>query len=92
MEFNEIVTSAAVFAGTALAAYFGYFRKVTPPPVDPVITGVGMELGNRQQMDMLITEVRGCRMALEAIADRKRSEMQETLEDIVERLKAPRHR
>lgn len=55
---TDIITLLGVFIGTTLAVLLGYrSTKATPKP-DPVVSGVGMELGSRAQIDMLIEQVR----------------------------------
>lgn len=56
---KDIITLLGVFIGTTLAVALGYGgKKVTAKPPDPVVSGVGMELGSRAQIDMLIEQVR----------------------------------
>lgn len=81
-----ILLAAAV---AALAGYFGpkIFGRTpasSPSPTSPVITGVGLELGNREQTERLITAVNG---VAAAIRDKKQDEMQETMSDLLEELK-----
>lgn len=93
VDLNEVVTLIGVFAGTALAAYFGYFRQPKPPrQQDSVLTGVGLELGNRQQLDMLIVAVNRVADAIEA---KNQASLEDLLQDIkndMEAMKPPRRR
>jgi hypothetical protein len=85
---NEVLASAAFFIASVLAALYSYIRK--PPPAPPttsaVITGIGGELGNRQQMDMLIHEVRRIADAAEKLVDQKQISMREKMDELLERL------
>ena len=66
MEANEILLSAAVFVGTALAAAVAYAVKPKQSSQNSIITGVGMELGSRAQIDLLIAALYAIRDAIEA--------------------------
>jgi hypothetical protein len=57
---------------------------------DPVLAGVGLELGTREQIDHLVLQVKRCADALERLADKRQDEIQETLEEIVEEMRRPR--
>lgn len=88
VDWDSIAVLIGAGLGAAVAAYFGYSKKwPDKPQQDPVLAGIGLELGNREQGDRLITEVAGIRKAVETIADRKQNDMQDTLEEIVEQLK-----
>lgn len=89
METNDIVTYAGVFFGGIVTALIGYFRKRPPPP--PVvgtaaIAGIGIELGNRVQVDALIAEVKRCADSLAILADRKQASFEDKLDRILEDL------
>lgn len=80
---------AGAYGGIIMLAALG--RYLTLPrhvakTTDPVLAGVGLELGNREQTERLIIEVRGCRIALEALADKRTSEMEEMHKEVLERL------
>lgn len=76
---------AALAAGAA--GYFG--RELlgkSSPKVDPVITGIGLALGDKEQSERLIDELRRIAVALEALADKRQSEIDEKLEELLERI------
>src|SRR5689334_22399276 len=87
----EIITNVGILIGAFFAGLFTYNRTRKPanPAVtaDAVVAGVGVELGNRFQTDQLIAEVRRCADCLEVLADRKREEAEEKLDEILERLR-----
>lgn len=86
LSLSEAVTLAGVLIGTALAAYIGYFRKnAAPPPTDPVLTSVGLELGNRKQIDQIITELK--RIA-DALTDKNTAGINERLDHLAETVDA----
>lgn len=83
----EILTNIGVVLAGIFAGFFAYATKKPPSAVsDPVIAGVGLELGNRAQTDQLISEVRRCADSLAVLADRKTEEIDESLKEILERL------
>ena len=88
VETNEIVTYAGVFFGGIVTALIGYFRK--RPPASTVgtaaIAGIGIELGNRVQIDALIAEVKRCADSLAILADRKQASFEDKLDRILEDL------
>lgn len=92
MDWNNALTLAGVFIGAATAAYVGYSKKWTTKIDHPVLAGVGIELGNREQTERLIGEVRGMRVALEILADRRTEEMEEMHKALLERLDAQERR
>jgi hypothetical protein len=91
VDWNNLFTLAGVLIGTATAAYVGYSKKWPAKP-DPVLTGIGFELSNREQTERLIGEVRGCRVALEVLADRRTEEMEDMHKALLERLDAQERR
>ncbi len=88
MPSNEVLASAAFFIASVLAALWTYIRKPPPSPAttSTVITGIGGEFGNRQQMDMLIIEVKRIADALQALSDQKQNDMNEKMDELLERL------
>lgn len=90
----EVWTNVGTLLAAALAGLAGYYgpRLVgrQPPRSDPtVLTGIGLELGNRQQMEMLIAEVRRIGDILD---NKSREEMDEKLDELLRRLDMPEHR
>lgn len=86
MPDNETLRNAATFIIFMFAGLWAYFRspKQSPPTQSPVLTGVGMEFGNREQTERLIAAVN--RVADE-IANRKTDEMTDTMKELLERLR-----
>ncbi len=86
MPDNETLKNAAAFIAFLLAGLWAYFRspKPQPPVASPVLAGVGMELGNREQTERLIAAIN--RVADE-IANRKTDEMTDTMNELLERLR-----
>lgn len=84
MSINEILTYAGVFVGGIILVLAGYKQK--PKEQNTVVAGVGLELGNRAQMDMLITEVKRCADSLAVLADRKQAAIEDRLDEVLERL------
>jgi hypothetical protein len=88
------LSAAAGFIGIVLATIVSYFmRKPTeqPAPIkEAVVTGVGLELGNRAQMDMLIGVNVRIADALEELVkvmeDRDRARMNVQMDKITELL------
>lgn len=78
------VVGLIIIAG-AIGQYI-QMRRDKKAEVNPIIAGVGLELGNRHQMDALISEVAGIRRAAEVIADRRTSELKDMYETLLERL------
>lgn len=84
----ELLGTAAVGAVVIVSAIGNYLRtlKEKPRPIDPVIAGIGIGYGDREQTERLILEVRGCRIALEALADKRADEMEEMQQALLDRL------
>lgn len=92
VDWNNFLTLAGVFVGAAIAAYVGYSKKWAAKPEHTMLTSVGIELGNREQAERLIGEVHGCRLALEALADKRVDEMEEMHRSLLDRLDAQERR
>ncbi|MER9196416.1 hypothetical protein NKI13_24545 [Mesorhizobium australicum] len=79
---------ASAYGGIILLAAVG--RYLTLPrhaaKNDPVLAGVGLELGSREQTERLIGEVHGIRIAVEILADRRTEEFQEMHQELLERM------
>ena len=87
MDWNNLLTLMGVFLGTAIAAYVGYSKKwPARPPVDPVLAGVGFELGNREQSKQIVEALIRCAVALEILADKRTDEMEEIHRQLLDRL------
>ncbi len=82
---------AAVIFGVA-----GYFEpkllNKTPAKVGPVIAGIGLALGDREQSERLIEAAQRCAAALEQLADKRQSEIDEKLQELLERIRTSRRR
>ena len=90
---NEFLTYAGVFFGGLLMALAGYRKKPMQSAADPVVASVGLEFGNRMQMDELIAETRrvadgveSVAASLDILADRERADIKDALEDLLERI------
>ncbi|MER9937396.1 hypothetical protein [Mesorhizobium sp. M0088] len=88
MDWTNAITLAGVFIGAATAAYVGYSKRWPAKPDNPVLTGIALGYGDKEQTERLITEVRGCRVALEALADKRVDEMEHMQKELLERLDA----
>lgn len=90
VDTNEILTNLGIILAGLVAGLVAYWTKKPPvPPVttDAVFAGVGVELGNRAQMDQLISELRRCADGIEILADQKRAGMEGKLDAILEELR-----
>ena len=83
---NEFLTYAGVFVGGLLMAIAGYRKKPPPAATDPVVSSVGLEFGNRMQMDEMIAQLTRCADSLAILADRERADIKDALEDLLERI------
>lgn len=86
MDWTNAITLVGVFMGAATAAYVGYSKRWPAKPEAPVLTAIGVELGNREQTERLIAEVHGCRVALEVLADRRTEEIEDIHKELLERM------
>jgi hypothetical protein len=93
VDWNNLITLISVGIGTTAAAYVGYSRK-WPAKTEgvPVLTSIGLELGNREQTERLIGEVHGCRVALEVLADRRTEDIEDMHKALLERMDAQERR
>ncbi|MBL8578072.1 MAG: hypothetical protein JNK47_12660 [Mesorhizobium sp.] len=83
----DVIVTGVVGLLIVLGAIGKYLKSLNASPPNPVLTGVGIELGNRQQMDQLIAGVNRIGDILE---NKKQSAMEGKLEDILERLERTR--
>lgn len=93
VSINEFLTYAGVFFGGLLMALAGYRKKPPPAAADPVVASVGLEFGNRLQMDELIAETKRVADAMDkaasslaVLADQDRAEFKDALKDLLERI------
>lgn len=81
---NELITLAGVFFGGLIAGALSYLKKPKPTmSQDPVLAGIGMELGNKAQMKELIDAVKGIE---KAIRDEKQDEMEDKMDALLAEL------
>lgn len=94
MDIPAEVWVAGVYGGVILLAALGRYVALPRHAAkhDPVLAGVGIELGNREQTERLIGEVHGCRIALEVLADRRTEEFEEMHKELLERMDAQERR
>jgi len=87
---NELITLAGVFFGGLLAGAVGYFKKQKPVGAQTaVLTGVGMELGNKEQIERLIHAVE---KIAKAIHDEEQDEFKLKMEHLLEALERAEQR
>ncbi len=58
----------------------------------PVLAGIGMELGNKEQTERVIVELAGIRKAVEILADKRTDEIEEMHRALLDRLDAQERR
>lgn len=93
LDWNSIVTLAGVAVGTGIAAFIGYSKKwPVKSTQDPVLAGVGFELGNREQSRQIVEALTRCAAALEILADKRTDEMEDMHRALLERLDAQERR
>lgn len=75
-----------------LGAIGQYLRSLKTPPAvkatDPVIAGIAVAYGDKEQTERLIATLGRCATALEALADKRADEMEEMQKALLERLDA----
>lgn len=93
LDWNNIITLAGVGIGTCIAAFIGYSKKwPAKPPVDPVLAGVGFELGNREQSKQIVDALTRIAVALEILADKRTDEIEQIHRSLLDRLDAQERR
>lgn len=85
MSINEILTYLGVFVGGIMLALAGYGKKPKAKP-DAMLTGIGVELGNRLQTDQIIHELKRMADSLAAISDQREAARDEMMREMLERL------
>ena len=85
MPDNDTLKSAAAFIAFVLAGLWAYFRVPNRPAPSPVLTGVGLELGSREQTERLIEQVKRIADVLE---DKNQAKIEDKLEDLAEKVDA----
>ncbi len=92
VDWTNALTLAGVFIGAASAAYVGYSKRWPAKPDNPVLTGIGIGFGDREMQERLIAEVKGCRLALEVLADKRTDEIEELHRSLLDRMDAQERR
>jgi hypothetical protein len=82
---NEILTYLGVFVGGIILTLAGYSKKPGPGE-NPLVTGVGLELGNRFQTDQVIHQLTRIADSLAALADRREAARDEMMKEMLDRL------
>ena len=82
----ELLGTAAVGAIVVVGAIGNYLRGLKARPQDPVLTGIGIELGNREQTERLISVQTRIAVAMETMADKRTTEMEDIHRELLERL------
>jgi hypothetical protein len=82
---NEYITLAGVFFGGIVAGLLGYLRRKpeTSSGSEMAVASVGMELGNKLQMDELIKAVNRVGDILE---NKKQAGIEKRLDELLERI------
>lgn len=88
MDKTEILTNLGVVLAGMLGIWAAYFKKTPPPTPKPeaVLTGVGLEIGNRFQIDEQNSQLRRIADALEILADRRQANLEHKLDELLERI------
>lgn len=91
---EDWVVATASFIGIVVASAIMYIVKkpasAIPPIKDSVMTSVGLELGNRMQVDQLIAEQKrladGVWALVHVLSDKNQAAIKDKLDDLMERL------
>jgi glutamate dehydrogenase/leucine dehydrogenase len=86
INLHDFFTYAGVFVGGIVLALAGYRKKPKPSEPETVVTGIGVELGNRHQTDQLIAIGLRIAVSLEMLADKKQAGMEAKIDRILEDL------
>lgn len=95
VEATEIWTNIGIAIGgvfLAIAAYYGKKVPPSPPATSPVLASVGLELGNRDQVERMIHELARIAAALESLADHRQSDMKDAMDELLDKLRAAERR
>lgn len=97
---TEILANLGVIFAGIIGILAGYFTKRTgkpPASQDAVVASVGLEFGNRMQMDELIIQTKrgsdalvSAAASLAILADRKQADIEDKLDELLERVDRPR--
>lgn len=81
----ELLASAGAGAIVLLAGAWSYFKnlKNSSNSQDPVLASVGVELGNREQIERLIEAVNGVK---DAILDRRQAGMEDYMKVMLSKM------
>jgi hypothetical protein len=83
----EVLATGAVGLVVVIGAIGQYLKSLkTTPAQSSVLQGVGIELGNREQTERLIGVQTRIAVALEALADKRTSEMEDIHRELLDRL------
>lgn len=99
-EASDIWANFGVFLAAFVALLSGYYgrpwlaKTVPDRRADPVITGIGLALGDKEQQERLISVhermlpiFERIARSLESIADERQNDMKDTLEELLETVK-----
>jgi hypothetical protein len=84
----ELLGTAAVGVVIILGAVGNYLRslKALPSQPDAVLRGIGMELGDKDQTERLIAQVKRIADGMDILADKRTDEMEEIHKTLLARL------
>lgn len=84
-------TNAGVLVAATIAMLAGYygpkvFAKPDAAKHDPVLTGIGLAFGDKDQTERMIGFLERIAKAAEALANHRQAEMTEKMDELLERL------
>lgn len=90
----ELLGTAGVGAVVLIGAIGNYLRSLREKPraSDPVIAGIGLAFGDREQSERMISALTRMAAAMEILADRRTDEMADIQKALLERLDAQERR
>lgn len=88
VEQTEILANLGVIAAGIIGIIAGYFSKkpIKTAAPDAVLTTLGGEFGSRIQMDEMNQQLKRIADCLAILADRKQAEIEDKLDELLERV------
>lgn len=85
---TELLTNLGVVIAGVIGLWAAYFKKGAPAETrqSAVVASVGLEIGNRQQQDEQILQLRRIADSLEVLADRRQATFEDKIDEVLERL------
>lgn len=96
VEGSEIWTNIGLLVGGVMLAIAAYRGKTVPPAPrqqsEAVLADVGLELGNRDQQERMIHELKRIADAMQSLSDHRQANMQDLMGELLDKMRSAEKR